>query len=337
MFREMTELILSLSSLSSLCHSFFYSFLQTCSYSLPSSFSYFLLLSLTHFFFLSLSLSLSWFSSFVHVSIISWTRNDHGTGSTVVFVTLASIRILSWSTQKVRVVWRFPTSKVTLRPYLHDSSSCNMETSKKRVSEAVWRLAQSTYPTFSLFLIPHSFLRSMTVFTTQYSITLLLYDLTILVSSSVCQPLSWFQKWDPVKCWHKNVPFSLLLSVCIFQIFGMGHRLKWSRTCWMIKSAMSVREQDVEESSLPSSVQMSLVSNITVNIVGQRSIQDRVENFTNLWSRKEQIGLELFPFDGVEDDMMDGIKHWTYRASNWYPPSWSITYLVMDKCGVGNL
>ena len=76
----------------------------------------------------------------------------------------------------------------------------------------------------------------------------------------------------------------------------------------MIKSAMSVREQDVEESLLPFSVQMSLVSNITVSIVGQRSIQDRVENFTNLWSRKEQIGPELFPFDGVEDDMMDGIK-----------------------------
>lgn len=72
---------------------------------------------------------------------------------------------------------------------------------------------------------------------------------------------------------------------------------------------MNVRERDVEGSLLPFSVQMSLVSNIIVNIVGQRSIQDRVENFTNLWSRKEQIGLELFPFDGVEDDMMDGIEY----------------------------
>lgn len=68
----------------------------------------------------------------------------------------------------------------------------------------------------------------------------------------------------------------------------------------MIKSAMNVREQDVEGNLHHFSVQMSHVYNTTVNIVGQRSIQDLVVNFTNHWSRKELIDLELFLLDGVK-------------------------------------
>lgn len=72
----------------------------------------------------------------------------------------------------------------------------------------------------------------------------------------------------------------------------------------MIKSAMNVKEQDAEENLRPSSVQMSLVSSITVNTVGQPSIQDLDASFINLWSRKELIGLELFHFGGVKVQMM---------------------------------
>lgn len=101
-------------------------------------------------------------------------------------------------------------------------------------------------------------------------------------------------------------------------------RLKWSRTFWMIKYAMNVKEQDVEENLHRFSVQMSLVSNTTVNIVGPRSIQDPVGSFINLWSKKEQIDPELFLSVGVKSIIMDWHteKH-TYFNTGKAMLSWS--------------
>jgi hypothetical protein len=69
---------------------------------------------------------------------------------------------------------------------------------------------------------------------------------------------------------------------------------------WTIRYAMNVKDQDVEENSLRSSVQMSLVFNTTANIVGQQFIQGLDVSFINLLSRKELIVREQFLFDGVE-------------------------------------
>lgn len=83
-------------------------------------------------------------------------------------------------------------------------------------------------------------------------------------------------------------------------LFRYMSRWKWSHMYWMTNCAMSVKAQDVEASSLLSSVPTWPVSSTTVNTAGQPFTRVPDGSFTSLWWRREEIGLATSPSGGID-------------------------------------